>query len=139
MAVSTSAVRQLRPLIMSRTARSSPEGLGKRRHLAAIIDRLPQLPSPLSVKRLQKKADSISVLVYADALCRSPALCNWSMNEAPAHHVEPVTPTQSFGRGGFDPHRRSGITFESRRATEHQHPDGDAGDRGSDCRGFGGV
>src|SRR4051812_24117315 len=25
-----------------------------------------------------------------------PALCNWSMNEAPAHDVEPVTPTQSF-------------------------------------------
>ena len=68
-----------------------------------------------------------------------PAFCNWSMNEAPAHDVEPVTPTESFGRGGFDPHRRSGITFEPRRATEHQHPDGDAGDRGSDCRGSGGV
>ena len=44
---------------------------GARRHLAAIIDRLPQLPSPLSVKRLQKKADSISVLVYAVARCRA--------------------------------------------------------------------
>jgi hypothetical protein len=63
--------RQLRSLIMSRTARCSPEGLGARRHLAAIIDRLPQLPSPLSVKRLQKKADSISVLVYAVARCRA--------------------------------------------------------------------
>ena len=71
MAVSTSVVRQLRSLIMSRTARSSPEGLGARRHLAAIIDRLPQLPSPLSVKRLQKRADSISALVYAVARCRA--------------------------------------------------------------------
>lgn len=68
------ALRQLRSLIMSLTARSSPEGLGARRHLAAIVDRLPQLPSPLSVKRLQKKADSISVLVYADARCRSAGL-----------------------------------------------------------------
>src|SRR5687768_16624477 len=57
--------------VMSRTARSSPEGLGAQRHLAAIIDRLPQLPSPLSVKRLQKKADSISVLVDAVARCRA--------------------------------------------------------------------
>jgi hypothetical protein len=64
-------IRQLPSLMMSRTARSSPEGLGARRHLAAIIDRLPQLPSPLSVKRLQKKADSISVLVYAVARCRA--------------------------------------------------------------------
>jgi hypothetical protein len=67
----TAALRQLRSLIMSRTARSSPEGLGTRRRVAAIIDRLPQLPSPLSVKRLQKKADSISVLVYAVARCRA--------------------------------------------------------------------
>jgi hypothetical protein len=63
--------RQLRWLIMSRTARRSPDGLGARRNLAAIIDRLPQLPSPLSVKRLQKKADTGVVLVYADARCRS--------------------------------------------------------------------
>jgi hypothetical protein len=70
-AVSTSGMRQLRSLIMSRTARSSPEGLGARRHLAAIIDRLPQLPSPLSVERLQKRADSISALVYAVARCRA--------------------------------------------------------------------
>ena len=67
----TTSRRQLRSLIMSRTARSSPEGLGARRHLAAIIDRLPQLPSPLSAKRFQKKADSISILVYAVARCRA--------------------------------------------------------------------
>jgi hypothetical protein len=65
------ARRQLRSLIMSRTARSSPEGLGARRRLAAIIDRLPQSPWPLGVKGLQKKADSTSVLVYAVARCRA--------------------------------------------------------------------
>jgi hypothetical protein len=36
-----------------------------------IIDGVPQLPSPLSVKGLQKKADSIAVLVYAVACCRA--------------------------------------------------------------------
>ena len=66
--------RELRSLIMSRTARSNPDGLGARRNLAAIIDWLPQLPSPLSVKRHQKKADSGTVLVYADARCRSAGL-----------------------------------------------------------------
>ena len=67
-------MRQLRALVTSRTARIGPEGLGARRHLAAIIDRLPQLRSPLSVKRHQKKADSGTVLVYADPRCRSAGL-----------------------------------------------------------------
>ena len=59
---------------MSRTAGSSPEGLGAHRHLGAIIDRQPELPSRLGGKRHQKKADSGTVLVYADARCRSAGL-----------------------------------------------------------------
>src|SRR5215211_6534931 len=124
---------------MSRTARSSPEGLGARRHLAAIIDRYRRClrRSALSVFR---KRRTLSLFWSMPTLVAGPpALCNWSKNEAPAHDVEPFAPTQSFGRGGFDPHRRRGVAFEPRRATEHQHPDGDASDRGSDCRGFGGV
>jgi hypothetical protein len=46
----------LRSLIMSRTARSSPEGLGALRHLAAIIDRPPSCLrySALSVFRKRR-------------------------------------------------------------------------------------
>lgn len=63
--------RRLRSLIRSLLPAEGRKGLGASRLAAAIIDRLPLLPSPLSVERRQKKADSISVLVYAVARCRA--------------------------------------------------------------------
>jgi hypothetical protein len=60
-------MRQLRSLITSRAA-AFIGGLKSRAPFrGGVIDRPRQLPSPLSGKRLQKKADTIFILVYADA------------------------------------------------------------------------
>jgi hypothetical protein len=129
----TAPSRQLRSLIMSRTARSSPEGLGARRNSrrSSTGYRSCLRRSALSVFR---KRRTLSLFWSMPSLVAGqPALAHWSVYEAPAHDVQPSAPIESIGRGRRDPHGRSGITFEPCRATEHQHSDRDASDRRSDC------
>ena len=133
------ARRQLRSLIMSRTARSARRawepGADSRRSSTGYRSCLRR-----SALRVFRKRRTLSLIWSMPSLVAGqPALTHWSVYEAPAHDIQPSAPIEPIGRGRRDPHGRSGITVEPCPAIEHQHSDSDARDRRSDCRGPGGI
>jgi len=71
-------------------------------------------------RRHQKKADSGTVLVYADARCRRAGLVEAALSyEATVYDIEPFAPAESVGRIGPNPHRGGDFAIEPCRAAEH--------------------